>query len=188
MLFENDVSKTFWREAVNTIVYTLNRVQIRKGMNKTPYELQFSHSPSIKYFRIFGSRCYIKRDDGIGKFDPKSDEGMFLGYSLKIKAYRCFNYKSKTIVECANVRIDEKFGTKEKMVDYNPNEEENNYGFVIQNFEVLFQTKNDLKNDVSIKHREEQRSEPREEIDVNSYFQQKHDKESPSKEDDWEKG
>ena len=29
MLFENDVFKTFWREAVNTIVFTLNRVQIR---------------------------------------------------------------------------------------------------------------------------------------------------------------
>ena len=26
MLFENDVPKTFWREAVNTIVYTPNRV------------------------------------------------------------------------------------------------------------------------------------------------------------------
>ena len=26
MLFENDVPKTFWREVVNTIVYTLNRL------------------------------------------------------------------------------------------------------------------------------------------------------------------
>ena len=40
---------------------------------------------------------------------------MFLGYSLKSKAYICFNYRTKTIVECENVRIDEKFGTKEKM-------------------------------------------------------------------------
>ena len=30
MLFENDVSKTFWREAINKAVYTLNKVQIRK--------------------------------------------------------------------------------------------------------------------------------------------------------------
>ena len=42
---------------------------------------------------------------------------MFLGYSLKIKAYICFNYRTKTIVECANVRIDEKFDSKEKMID-----------------------------------------------------------------------
>ena len=45
MLFENDVSKTFWREAINTVVYTLNRVQIRKVMNKKPYELWFGYSP-----------------------------------------------------------------------------------------------------------------------------------------------
>ena len=88
MLFENDVSKKFWREAINTARYTLIRVQIRKGMRKTPYELSFGHSPSVNYFRIFGSKCYIKRDGDIGKFDPRSDEGMFLGYSLKSKAYR----------------------------------------------------------------------------------------------------
>ena len=83
MLFENDVPKTFWREVVNTTVYTLKKVQIRKGMNKIPYELWFGHSPSFKYFRIFGSKCYIKRDDDIDKFDPRSDEGIFVGYSLK---------------------------------------------------------------------------------------------------------
>ena len=45
MLFENDVPKTFGREVVNTIVYILNRVQIKKGMEKTPYELWFGYSP-----------------------------------------------------------------------------------------------------------------------------------------------
>ena len=78
MLFENDVPKTFLREAVNTTIYTLNRVQLRKGMDKTPYELWFGYSPSIKYFRIFGRKFSIKRDDDIGKFYPMSDEGMFL--------------------------------------------------------------------------------------------------------------
>ena len=86
MLVENDVSKMFWREAMNTIVYTMNKVQVRKDTNKTPYELWFGHSPIVKYFKIFGSKCYIKRDDDIGKFDARSDEGMFLGYSLKRKS------------------------------------------------------------------------------------------------------
>ena len=55
-------------------------------MSKTPYELWFGHSPLVKYFRIFGRKIYIKRDDDIGKFDPRSDEAMFLVYSLKSKA------------------------------------------------------------------------------------------------------
>ena len=102
MLFENDVPKTFWREEVNTVVYNLNKVHIRKGMDKTPYELWFGYSPSVKYFRIFGSRCYIKRDDDSGMFDPRRDEGMFLGYSLKVKPTNVSTIE-QTIVECTNV-------------------------------------------------------------------------------------
>ena len=99
-------------------------------MDRKPYELWSSHSPLVKYFKIFGIKCYIKRDDDIGKFDPGTNEHMFLGYSLKWNAYKCFNYRTKTIVECVNVRIDEKFGTKEKMIDYNYDEEEDNIGIV----------------------------------------------------------
>ena len=78
MLAENEVSKIFWREAMNRVVYTLNRVQVRKDTNKSPYELWFGHSPTIKYFRIFGSKCYIKRDDDIGKFDLEVMKAYFL--------------------------------------------------------------------------------------------------------------
>ena len=87
----------------------MNRVQVKKDRNKTPYELWFDHSPIVNHFKKFGNKCYIKRDDDIGKFDARSDEGMFIGYSLKRKAYRCYNLRTKTIMESANVRIDEKF-------------------------------------------------------------------------------
>ena len=91
MLAENDVYKIFWREVVNTIVYTMNIIQVRKDTNKTTYELWFDQSLTVKYFIIFGSKCYIDRDDDIGKIYARSGEGMFLGYSLKRKAYTCYN-------------------------------------------------------------------------------------------------
>ena len=94
----------------------MNKVQVRKDTNKTPYELWYGNSPTIKYFRIFGSKSYIKRDDDIGKFDARGDEGMFLGYSLKNKTYRCYNQRTKTIMESENVRIDEKFRIQERIV------------------------------------------------------------------------
>ena len=103
MLVENDVSKMLWREFLNTIFYIMNKVKVKKDKNKTLYELWFDHSPIVKYFRIFGSKYYIKRDDDIGKLDARSDEGMFLGYSLKRKAYRCYNMRTKTIMESINV-------------------------------------------------------------------------------------
>ena len=102
---------------MNTTLYTMNRVQVRMDTNKTPYEMWFGHSPTVKYFRIFGSKCYIKRDDDIGKFDARSGEGIFLGYSLKIKAYRCYNQRMKTTMKSANVRIDKKFKIQERIVD-----------------------------------------------------------------------
>ncbi|GLJ43327.1 hypothetical protein SUGI_0899930 [Cryptomeria japonica] len=57
--------------------------------------------------KVFGRRCYIKRDEYTGKFYPKSDKGTFLGYSTKSKAYWCLNKRIDKILESANVRVDE---------------------------------------------------------------------------------
>ena len=61
----------------------------------------------MKYFKIFGSKCYIPKDDKSGKFNAKSDEGIFLGYSTRRKAYKCLNINTKKVVESANVNFDE---------------------------------------------------------------------------------
>lgn len=37
---------------------------------------------------MFGSKCYIRKDEEyMGKFVARSNEGIFLGYSIRIKAY-----------------------------------------------------------------------------------------------------
>ena len=41
------------------------------------------------------------------KFDPKSDKGMFLRLSHNNRAYKLFNKRSKTIMESANVVVDD---------------------------------------------------------------------------------
>jgi hypothetical protein len=70
--------------------------------------LWFGRPTSVKHFRVFGSKCYIKRDeDNLGKFDSISNEGIFLGYSSKKKAYKCYNIRLHKIVESANVKIDD---------------------------------------------------------------------------------
>ena len=43
----------------------------------------------------------------MGKFDSKTDEGIFLGYSCKRKAYVCFNHRLGKIVESVHVKVDE---------------------------------------------------------------------------------
>ena len=61
----------------------------------------------MKYFKIFGSKCYILKDDRNGNFDAKSDKGIFLGYSTRSKAYKCLNASTKKVVKSANVNFDE---------------------------------------------------------------------------------
>ena len=42
-----------------------------------------------------------------GKFNVKSDEGIFLGYSNKSKAYKCLNIVTHKVIESVHVKIDE---------------------------------------------------------------------------------
>ena len=62
----------------------------------------------MKYFRIFGSKCYILNDkENLGKFDAKSVEGIFLGYSTNSRVYRVYNKCTKMVMESINVVIDD---------------------------------------------------------------------------------
>ncbi|GKB09046.1 putative ribonuclease H-like domain-containing protein [Tanacetum coccineum] len=66
-----------------------NRVLIVKPHNKTPYELFRGRTPVLSFMRQFGCHVTILTTlDYLGKFDGKSDEGFFVGYSLNSKAFR----------------------------------------------------------------------------------------------------
>ena len=69
-------------------------------------------------FKVFGSNCYIKRNkDDLGKFDSRTDEGIFLGYSSTKKAYRCYNKRLHKIVESVVVKVDDIKPRKKKNPD-----------------------------------------------------------------------
>nr|GEW29869.1 retrovirus-related Pol polyprotein from transposon TNT 1-94 [Tanacetum cinerariifolium] len=64
--------------------------------------------PTLDYFRVFGSKCFIlNTKDYLTKFDPKSYEGVFLGYSQNSKAYIILNKHSMKVKESLNVTFDE---------------------------------------------------------------------------------
>ena len=83
-------------------------VYFRLGTKKTPYKLWNGRKLNVKYFRIFGSTCFILKDrENVEKFDSRSDERIFLGYSFTSKAYRVYNKRTKKVMETVNVVIDE---------------------------------------------------------------------------------
>nr|GEW63406.1 retrovirus-related Pol polyprotein from transposon TNT 1-94 [Tanacetum cinerariifolium] len=48
-----------WAETIKTACFTQNRSIIYKRFDKTPYELINKRKPNIKFFRVFGCRCYL---------------------------------------------------------------------------------------------------------------------------------
>ena len=95
-------------EAVNTVCHTFNRGYFRPGIKKTPYELWKGRKPNVKYFRIFGSTYFILNDrKNVGKFDSRSEEGIFLRYSSTSKAYRVYNKRTNKVMETVDVVIGE---------------------------------------------------------------------------------
>ena len=108
MLNEKRLSYGYWREAIRKFVHILNRGQLQINSNKNQYELWYGKAPLVEYFKVFGSKCYIKKlDEKLGKFDARSDEGIFLGYASTKKAYICYNLRLHKIVESADVTVDD---------------------------------------------------------------------------------
>jgi DNA-binding transcriptional MerR regulator len=114
MMNEKNIGQTYWVEAIHTIVHVLNKSQLRPQSDKTPYELWFGRPSSIKHFKVFGSKCYIKNnDENLDKYDDRADEGIFLGYATNSKGYRCYNKRMHKMVDCIDVKVDEGIPTRE---------------------------------------------------------------------------
>ncbi|GKC95869.1 putative ribonuclease H-like domain-containing protein, partial [Tanacetum coccineum] len=110
MLADSKLPTTFWAEAVQ------NRVLVVKSHNKTPYELFRGFKPALSFMKPFGCHVTILNTlDSLGKFDGKSDEGFFVGYSLSSKAFRVYNTRTRRVEE--NLHIG--FLENEPMIEGN---------------------------------------------------------------------
>ncbi|GJS88465.1 putative ribonuclease H-like domain-containing protein [Tanacetum coccineum] len=100
MLADSKLPTTFWAEAVSTACYVQNRVLVVKPHNKTPYELFRGFKPALSFMKPFGCHVTILNTlDSLVKFDGKSDEGFFVGYSLSSKAFRVYNTRTRRVEE-----------------------------------------------------------------------------------------
>nr|GFA90118.1 copia protein [Tanacetum cinerariifolium] len=62
MLSAAKVPLFFWAEAIATACFTQNRSLVIPRHEKTPYHIINNRKPSVKFFYIFDSICYIVRD------------------------------------------------------------------------------------------------------------------------------
>jgi hypothetical protein len=119
MLNASGLPLSFWAEAVSTACYTQNRSLVVKRQEKTPYQLLYNKRPNIKFFHVFGCKCYVLNDrEPIGKFDPKGDDAIFIGYAWDTVAYRVYIPRTKVVVVSTNVKFDDSFQvTQEKFTE-----------------------------------------------------------------------
>ncbi|GKD37819.1 retrovirus-related pol polyprotein from transposon TNT 1-94 [Tanacetum coccineum] len=108
MLSATKVPLFFWAEGIATSCFTQNRSLVIPLHEKTPYHIINTRKPSVKFFHIFGSFCYIIRDgENLDKMKEKGDACIFVGYSTQSKAYMLFNKRTRMIVETIHVKFDE---------------------------------------------------------------------------------
>ena len=113
MLAEFQSPYNLWAEDINTACHATNRLYLRKWLNKTPYEIFTGNKPNIKYFRVFGCKCFIlKKGNRLAKFEARTIEGIFVGYGSKSHTYIVLKKTSHIVEESCNVRFDEHNGSQ----------------------------------------------------------------------------
>lgn len=97
LLFDAGLDKSFLLEAVGTACYIVNRSPT-KGLQVTPEERFSGEKPDLSNLHVFGTvvMTHIPKV-GRKKWDPKSREGIFVGYAAGFKGYRVYNPRSRKV-------------------------------------------------------------------------------------------
>jgi transposase InsO family protein len=75
IIMDSKLIDIFWTQAVHTSIHIQNKVMLKNNTVKTPYELWKGRPTNVKHFRVFGSKCYIKIEDGRMKnFDSRVEK------------------------------------------------------------------------------------------------------------------
>ncbi|GJS10051.1 retrovirus-related pol polyprotein from transposon TNT 1-94 [Tanacetum coccineum] len=108
MLSVAKVPLFFWAEAIATTCFTQNHSLVIPRHEKTPYHIINDRKPSVKFFHIFCSLCYIvKYGENLDKMKEKSDACIFVGYSTQSRSYMVYNKRRRVIVETIHVNFYE---------------------------------------------------------------------------------
>ena len=109
MLQDANLPTSFWAEAINIACYIQNRTLVNKLVGNTPYFIMRRRKPTSKHLHVFGSKCYILKDNSeyVGKFDSKAFEAIFLGYSLERTTYRVYVIDQQKVMESMDVTFND---------------------------------------------------------------------------------
>ncbi|GBN42656.1 Retrovirus-related Pol polyprotein from transposon TNT 1-94 [Araneus ventricosus] len=112
LLLQSGVPMKFWAEAINCAVYIRNLCPTRRlqDENQTPFQKLFGKKPTVKHFQMFGQKAFaLNKQPQKGKFDVRSTECVFLGYSDENRVYRLFDSQSQKAITSRDVKFINEF-------------------------------------------------------------------------------
>ncbi|KAL4555898.1 hypothetical protein LXL04_038530 [Taraxacum kok-saghyz] len=108
-LFDMNVPRQLWGEAVRSVVYLMNRTPSRVIEFKTPLQQiqELVNTPINNGLdpRIFGCTAYVHKSEG--KLEPRAVRCVFIGYADKKKGYRCYDPIEEKIYVTRDVSFHE---------------------------------------------------------------------------------
>ncbi|KRX55804.1 Retrovirus-related Pol polyprotein from transposon TNT 1-94 [Trichinella sp. T9] len=106
MLIDANLSPDLWAEAVGTANYLRNRCPTKALRKVTPEEAWSGRKPNLAHLKIFGCLAMVHVASGQRKkWDPKSEERIFVGYCETSKGYRTVDRKTKKMYVTRDVKF-----------------------------------------------------------------------------------
>ncbi|KAM2408029.1 hypothetical protein ACFX1X_027124 [Malus domestica] len=98
----------FWFHACSHAVFLINRMPCQNLEMVSPYVKLFAQSPSLSSLKIFGTAVYpYLRPYNVNKLQARSDECVFVGYSIGYKGVLCYNRTTQRLLLSRHVIYDE---------------------------------------------------------------------------------
>ncbi|GAU28547.1 hypothetical protein TSUD_268860 [Trifolium subterraneum] len=98
LLFQADLSKTFWAHAVSHATHIINRLPTPFLSQKSPFQILHNALPDIASLKVFGCLCFATTlQHNRKKLDSRSKKCVYLGSKLGVKGHILFDLKSKEL-------------------------------------------------------------------------------------------
>ena len=104
MLSQSKLPKSFWREAVQTVCYLINRSPSSALDGEVPEKVWTGKNVRYDYLRIFGCRAFVHvPKDERTKLDDKTRQCIFLGFGDEQFGYKLWDPVDKKVVRSRDV-------------------------------------------------------------------------------------
>ncbi|KAJ9547057.1 hypothetical protein OSB04_019600 [Centaurea solstitialis] len=113
LLFQHNIPKSYWGEAILTSSYIINRLPSKVLGLQSPLECLSKFHPDVRSSfnltpRIFGCTSFVHiHSHNRGKLDPRALKCIFVGYSSTQKGYKCYHPPTRKMYISADVTFVE---------------------------------------------------------------------------------